>query len=235
MALQNKLKAFVRFDGSGRVIPSSLILQKSKPKVGDWKEINATQCCNGSSSTTTTTTTNVTPTVWFGKFSSTGDKFDVCYGGGWSSANVYTSVSSGPFAPGTPLYTNQSLTTLWSINGVMSIDNVVYTIVNGYTVGAGEPCSGITTTTTTTTRFETFYTVDIYNDINSCTNGPDQTFINVRAYVPANGPFPQVGQFFKGIDGDTKVYRIFGSGISSTADITINPLVSYSTCADAFV
>jgi len=58
MALQNKLKAFVRFDGSGRVIPSSLILQKSKPKVGNWKEINATQCCNSTPITTSTTTTN---------------------------------------------------------------------------------------------------------------------------------------------------------------------------------
>jgi hypothetical protein len=57
MALQNKLKAFVRFDGSGRVIPSSLILQKSKPKVGNWKEINATQCCDAAPTTTTTTTT----------------------------------------------------------------------------------------------------------------------------------------------------------------------------------
>jgi hypothetical protein len=57
MALQNKLKAFVRFDGSGRVIPSSLILQKSKPKVGNWKEINATECCNDITSSTTTTTT----------------------------------------------------------------------------------------------------------------------------------------------------------------------------------
>lgn len=62
MALQNKLKAFVRFDGSGRVIPSSLILQKSKPKVGNWKEINATECCNGTPSSTTTTTT-VAPTT----------------------------------------------------------------------------------------------------------------------------------------------------------------------------
>ena len=42
----NKLKAFVRFDGSGRIVPSSLILQKSKPKVGNWKEINANECCN---------------------------------------------------------------------------------------------------------------------------------------------------------------------------------------------
>jgi hypothetical protein len=63
MALQNKLKAFVRFDGSGRVIPSSLILQKSKPKVGNWKEIIATECCNGAPSTTTTTTTQAGPVV----------------------------------------------------------------------------------------------------------------------------------------------------------------------------
>lgn len=49
----NKLKAYVRFDGSGRIVPSSLIVQAFKPKVGNWKEINATECCN----TTTTTTT----------------------------------------------------------------------------------------------------------------------------------------------------------------------------------
>jgi hypothetical protein len=63
MALQNKLKAFVRFDGSGRVIPSSLILQKSKPKVGNWKEINATQCCNDTPTTTTTTTADPRPRI----------------------------------------------------------------------------------------------------------------------------------------------------------------------------
>jgi len=43
----NKLKAFVRFDGSGRVISSSLIVQAFKPKVGNWKEISAKECCNG--------------------------------------------------------------------------------------------------------------------------------------------------------------------------------------------
>lgn len=63
MALQNKLKAFVRFDGSGRVIPSSLILQKSKPKVGNWKEINATQCCDAAPTTTTTTTVDPRPRI----------------------------------------------------------------------------------------------------------------------------------------------------------------------------
>jgi hypothetical protein len=55
----NRLKAFVRFDGSGRVVPSSLILQRSKPKVGNYKEIPANECCNY----TTTTTTTVAPTT----------------------------------------------------------------------------------------------------------------------------------------------------------------------------
>lgn len=42
----SKLKAFVRFDGSGRVVPSSLILQRSKPLVGNWREINSKECCD---------------------------------------------------------------------------------------------------------------------------------------------------------------------------------------------
>ena len=63
MSNNKNLKAFVRFDGSGRVVAGSLILRKNKPKVGKWKEITANECCNlttttsSSSSTTTTTTT----------------------------------------------------------------------------------------------------------------------------------------------------------------------------------
>ena len=54
------LKAFVRFDGSGRIVAGSLILRKNKPKVGKWKEIPAYECCNF---TTTTTTTTAAPTT----------------------------------------------------------------------------------------------------------------------------------------------------------------------------
>jgi hypothetical protein len=53
------LKAFVRFDGSGRIVAGSLTLRKNKPKVGKWKEIPAYECCNF----TTTTTTTATPTT----------------------------------------------------------------------------------------------------------------------------------------------------------------------------
>jgi hypothetical protein len=47
MATNNRpLKAYVRFDGSGRAVSSSLIWRKNKPKVGKWKEITGYECCN---------------------------------------------------------------------------------------------------------------------------------------------------------------------------------------------
>jgi hypothetical protein len=57
MANQRNLKAFVRFDGSGRVVSGSLILRKNKPKVGTWQEVQGYQCCNDATLTTTVTTT----------------------------------------------------------------------------------------------------------------------------------------------------------------------------------
>ena len=56
MSNKKKLKAFVRFDGSGRVVPGSLILRKRKPKVGRWQEVVNHECCNDVTTTTTTTT-----------------------------------------------------------------------------------------------------------------------------------------------------------------------------------
>ena len=63
------LRAFVRFDGSGRIVAGSLILRKNKPKVGKWKEIQAYECCVPTTtlppvpSTTTTSSTTVAPTT----------------------------------------------------------------------------------------------------------------------------------------------------------------------------
>jgi hypothetical protein len=40
------LKAYVRYDGSGRVVAGSLILRRQKPKVGNWTEVQGYECCN---------------------------------------------------------------------------------------------------------------------------------------------------------------------------------------------
>ena len=46
MANNRNLKAYARYDGSGRIIAGSNILAKSIPRVGNWKEIQAYACCN---------------------------------------------------------------------------------------------------------------------------------------------------------------------------------------------
>ena len=54
MTNRRDLKAYMRIDGSGRVVPSTLILRKNMPKVGKWKEVDAHECCNPTTTTTTT-------------------------------------------------------------------------------------------------------------------------------------------------------------------------------------
>jgi hypothetical protein len=46
MANRRDLKAYVRYDGSGRIIPGSNVLRNNEPKNGNWKEIQAYACCN---------------------------------------------------------------------------------------------------------------------------------------------------------------------------------------------
>jgi hypothetical protein len=60
MATNNRpLKAYVRFDGLGKAVSSSLIWRKNKPKVGNWKEILGYECCND----VTLTFTPSSPTI----------------------------------------------------------------------------------------------------------------------------------------------------------------------------
>ena len=40
------LKAYSRFDGTGRIVPGSTVLRRNKPKVGKWIEVQAYECCN---------------------------------------------------------------------------------------------------------------------------------------------------------------------------------------------
>lgn len=42
------LKAYFRYDGTGRAVAGSLILNRFKPKVGNWGQTNAYECCDPS-------------------------------------------------------------------------------------------------------------------------------------------------------------------------------------------
>ena len=51
MGSNQNLKAYVRYDGSGRVVAGSLVLRRTKPQNGNWKEIQRNECCNFDQST----------------------------------------------------------------------------------------------------------------------------------------------------------------------------------------
>lgn len=63
MSNKRDLKAYVRYDGNGRVIAGGNILQRSEPKVGNWEQIQAYECCDPYFTTTTTSTTTEAPTT----------------------------------------------------------------------------------------------------------------------------------------------------------------------------
>jgi hypothetical protein len=58
-----RLKAWVRYDGKGRLVGGGPILQESKPKNGDWVEIPFYEYCCQTIPTTTTTSTSTTTTT----------------------------------------------------------------------------------------------------------------------------------------------------------------------------
>lgn len=155
MANQNKLKAWVRYDGTNTVVTAGPIFRASKPKVGNWKQINADLCCNGSLTTTTTTTNGGggTPTAWVG-FQSSTSLWDACNNPATDWV-LYTNVDATPLPPGTGLYTDAALTNLVYPYTTMffSINGYAYEVINGYTnpLGQGNACANITTTTSTST------------------------------------------------------------------------------------
>lgn len=142
---QKKLKAFVRYDGSGRVVASSLILRKQKPRVGRWYEIPEYLCCNGVPSSTTTTTTQgggSAPTAW------------VAYGANYTEAAcgqfmgaqviVYTATSTiNPYM--TSFYSDAGLTQLYStFNGsYLNINGTVYQVNMSALVIGVQSCTTI--------------------------------------------------------------------------------------------
>jgi hypothetical protein len=57
--MRGKLKPYVRFDGTGRIVSSSLVYRQTKPLDGDWQilKVHTTTTTTTLAPTTTTTTT----------------------------------------------------------------------------------------------------------------------------------------------------------------------------------
>jgi hypothetical protein len=185
---QKKLKAFVRYDGSGRVVASSLILRKNKPRVGRWYQIPEYLCCNGTSPSTTTTTTQgggVTPTAFVQSYWLNTE--DACNTITYGSFVFYS--SSPVLEPGIAIFTDAALTIPVTAGLVISSATMAFPIllVDAEGVLSEYTCPEPTTTSTTTTAFVgTYYvagpnaevcgdtgpySLPLIVDPNACSNG----------------------------------------------------------------
>lgn len=162
MANQSKLKAWVRYDGTGRVISGGPIFQVNKPKVGNWKQIDANLCCNNGSTTTTTTTGGGggTPTAFIkGYFLNT---FNAC--NSTVDGNLLFYSSSSTLQAGITVFTDAALTTPVTsgfviLNQPQPMQYVYYLVGQGGVLSLFT-CPEPTTTTTTTTEAPTVFTVE---------------------------------------------------------------------------
>lgn len=146
------LKAYVRFDGSGRIVAGSLILRKNKPKVGKWKEIPAYECCNPTTTTsttaapTTTSTTTVAPTTTTTTTVVNNSLFRV-------SSSIGTAVCAeeptltlyyvGDLSDGSQVFTDEALTTPYLANSYIAAvgNNPIWFTNSGQVQFTGNICS----------------------------------------------------------------------------------------------
>jgi hypothetical protein len=126
MANQSKLKAWVRYDGTGRVISGGPIFQVNKPKVGNWKQINANLCCDGGLTTTTTTAGGggVTPTAFIKSIYYNGSA--ACTTTTQGSLLFYS--SSTTLDVGVAIFTDAALTTPVT-EGIVIVDGMTRYVV----------------------------------------------------------------------------------------------------------
>jgi hypothetical protein len=133
------LKAYVRYDGSGRVVAGSLILRRNKPKVGNWQQVQGYECNSGGTSYQVVATAS----------------------GALSSVITYRSGVDNSTQTVNLVGTNLLVTTICAVTGSVSAVNASGT-TTVITAGGGCECSGLSpelsfsnTTTTTTSSTST--------------------------------------------------------------------------------
>lgn len=102
------LKAYVRYDGNGRVVAGSLVFRKKKPKNGRWVEIPKNICCNPepNPSTTTTTTSSITVNAFTVGYWT--NPYDACNTTTSGQITVYS--TSPVLTSGSTVYIDEALT-----------------------------------------------------------------------------------------------------------------------------
>jgi hypothetical protein len=159
MGSNQNLKAYVRYDGSGRVVPGSLILRRNKPKVGNFQQVQGYECNSGGTSYRVVATAS----------------------GAVSSVITYRSGVDNSTQTVNLVGTNLLVATICAVTGSVSATNAEGTTTT-ITAGAGCSCSASdpavsfsNTTTTTTSSTSTTTTSSTSTTTTTTTATPTTT------------------------------------------------------------
>jgi len=152
-------KAYVRYDGTGRVISGSLILSRVKPTVGNWVEIDAYECCNSITTTTSTTTgipTTTTSTTTLTPTTTTSTTSTSTSTSTTTSTTTATPTTTSTTTTATPTTTTTSTTTAPTTTTTTSTStSTTTTSTSSSTTTTTTTATPTTTTTTSTTATPT--------------------------------------------------------------------------------
>lgn len=228
MSNQRNLKAFVRYDGSGRVVAGSLVLRKKKPKVGRWEEILTYECC-GDSPTTTTSTTQSGPVLqWL--YSTIDNPQEVCsstnilpftFNGNSFCDSTVINLDTSNIGNGNLFYAAyQNNARLWVVTSNSQADiwspNPNCVPIN-CSSGTTTTTSTSNTTTTTTTYFGTYYNAGLASNGATavCNNqGPYNLPLTVDPNVCSNGSITLASGTYAdyGIPNNSTIYINLNNG-----------------------
>lgn len=207
MANQSKLKAWVRYDGTNTVVTAGPIFRAAKPKVGNWRQINADLCCNSSTTTTTTGGGGVTPTAFVKGYwtSATSSCLNTTEG-----TQVFYSASS-TLAPGSFVFQDAALTIPVTVGWVINVDPFIYPRL---IVGAG----GALTQVYCLDNFYFGTTAEI-----ACSQSSPAELLNVAANTPSVNIGTIIYTFFNsgGFSIGQTVYMRFSPGFAATVSVLI--------------
>ena len=229
------LKAYVRYDGSGRVVAGSLVFRKKKPKNGRWSEISSNLCCNPGGNTTTTTTTTggggTTPTAWVVNLY--GTEAYACASIPSVITIVYT--ESSTLNIGTTLWADAALTIPFNTSdtyyGTFAGDSTIYMISSmSLTFISGM----VSCTTSTTTTVAPTYTIGeaALGGIVAYINGGGSTGTSGLVVSAAD---VSTGAFWGCQDVDISTGSAIGTGYQNTINIVNNcttPGIAAKLCRD---
>jgi len=166
------LKAYVRYDGSGRVVAGSLILRRKMPKVGKWVEISAYECCDPFTPTSTTTTTTTSGGSFTYIVGLGGTPEIVCAGFGTTQV-LYSYFST--LELGVTMFYDAARTNPYdgAYGDIFAYGGIVYffDILNPNQIINYYPCTTTTTTTVASTEFIRGYWLNQTDACNSTTAG----------------------------------------------------------------